>query len=82
VEAQKLGLSKEEFAILNVLRKYVDLDDEKAVIFVKELEKQVSVKMFPGWQRKVKVTNDVEEGVFQTCLTKFRDELGMREPSP
>ncbi len=72
-------MTKEEYAILNVLRKYVDLDDEKVVAFVKGLMKEVNPKMFPGWQRKVKVVNEVEEGVFQTCLARFRDELGMRE---
>jgi hypothetical protein len=78
-EAQKLGLTKEEFAILNVLRKYVDLDDEKVVTFVKGLMKEVKPKVFSGWQRKVKVVNEVEELVFQTCLARFRDDLGMRE---
>jgi len=71
-KAKKLGLSKEEFALLSAVKKYVvRVDDAEVVGFVKELQKNIKSKLFPGWHRKVQVLKDVEREVFDRCFRKF-----------
>jgi hypothetical protein len=41
----------------------------------------VKEKVFPGWQRKVKAVNEVEETIFDECFARFSKELGPRDTS-
>ena len=43
--------------------------------------KKVKEKVFPGWQRKVRAVNEVEETIFDECFACFSKELGPRDRS-
>jgi len=78
---KEMGVSEEEFAVMGAIRKYTDMDDEGLRAFVKEMMKKVKEKVFPGWQRKVKAVNEVEETIFDECFARFWKELGPKDTS-
>jgi type I restriction enzyme R subunit len=78
---REMGVSEEEFAVVEAIRKYTDMDDKSLKAFVKETMKKVKDKVFPGWQRKVKIVNEVEETIFNECFAHFSKELGPRDTS-
>jgi hypothetical protein len=50
--AHKLGISKEEYALLNVAKKYLsNRSDSDLTAFVKELDREIKTMLFPGWWR-------------------------------
>ncbi len=65
--------------MLSSMKKYVDSDDKAAIAFEKDVLSSVKDKIFPGWTRKFKVVNEVDELVFQKCLDKFSKELPLRD---
>jgi hypothetical protein len=47
--AHKLGVSKEEYALLNVAKKYLsNRSDSNLTAFVKELDREIKTMLFPG----------------------------------
>jgi hypothetical protein len=77
--AHKLGISKEEYALLNVAKKYLsNRSDSDLTAFVKELDRKIKTMLFPGWWRKVKMATEVEQTLFDTCFQKFAGDLDMK----
>jgi type I restriction enzyme, R subunit len=80
--AQELGISKEEYALLNVAKKYLsNISDSNLTAFVKELDREIKTKLFPGWWRKVKMGTEVEQAVFDMCFQKFAGDLDIKQLS-
>ncbi len=78
--AHKLGISKEEYALLNVAKKYLsNISDNNLTAFVKELDREIKTMLFPGWWRKVKVGTEVEQAVFDMCFQKFAGDLDIKQ---
>jgi type I restriction enzyme R subunit len=75
-KTKQMGVSDEEFAYLNVAKKFSPEVAEKEMIpFVKDLAKQVKDKAFPGWQKNRSVMKDVEQSVFDACFGKFQSTM-------
>lgn len=67
--AKELGLSKEEFALLNVAEKYVHNESDAVLIaFTKRVADEIKPRLFPGWWRKVQVTTEIEKMLFDACF--------------
>jgi type I restriction enzyme, R subunit len=80
--AKELGISKEEYALLNVAKKYTPNESDAALItFVKRVTSTIKVQLFPGWWRKVKVATEIEQTVFNACFEEFRAQLAIKEIS-
>lgn len=78
-EASKLGLTDEEFALLNVLRKYLTKkDDEELTSFVKTLIQDIKLDIFLGWHKKKKVALSMRKKVLDGCIAKFSPPLSIR----
>lgn len=78
--AHKLGISKEEYALLNVAKKYLsNRSDSDLTAFVKELDREIKTMLFPGWWRKVKMETEVEQTLFDTCFQKFAGDLDTKQ---
>jgi hypothetical protein len=78
--AHKLGISKEEYALLNVGKKYLsNRSDSDLTAFVKELDREIKTMLFPGWWRKVKLGTEVEQTLFDTCFQKFAGDLDTKQ---
>jgi len=74
--AERMGISREELALLNATKKHVEgADDAELIAFVKEVGEEVKGRIFTGWQRKVKVVKEVEEAIFEKCFRKFSSSL-------
>ena len=81
-KAQKLGISKEEYALLNVSKNYLgDRNESDLTTFVKELDREIKPMLFPGWWRKVKMATEVERTLFEMCYRKFESDLDVRQLS-
>lgn len=80
-EAQQKGLSREEFAVFNAVKKYRDIDEKEIIEFTRQTLKHVKGEVFRGWQRKFKVVNEVEKLVFDRCYQRFFKDLGPRDTS-
>ncbi len=83
-KAQKLGISKEEYALLNVFstKNYLsDRDENDLTTFVKELDRKMKPMLFPGWWRKVKMANEVEQTLFEMCYRKFESDIDVKQLS-
>ncbi|MGA2573246.1 MAG: HsdR family type I site-specific deoxyribonuclease [Candidatus Methanomethylicaceae archaeon] len=79
---KKLGATKEEFALLNVVKKHLpSVKETETVGYVKDLRKSLGESLFPGWYKKVKVYNETEEKVFQHNFEKYSTELKTEEIS-
>jgi restriction endonuclease HindI-like protein len=71
-KTKALGVTKEEYALLNVAKKYDSGIAEKDLIpFVKELTNRVKTKTFGGWQKNSAAVKEVESVVFDACFEKF-----------
>ena len=71
-KTKQLGVTKEEYALLNVAKKYDSEIPEKDLIpFVKELTNRVKTKVFGGWQKNSGVVKEVEGVVFDACFERF-----------
>jgi type I restriction enzyme R subunit len=80
-EKSRLGLSDEEYALMQILKKH-DLDiGENESQFVKDILDGVEPETFKGWQSKRKVRQDVEKKFFDACLEQFTGRLEIREIS-
>jgi len=80
--AQELGLSEEEYALLNVDKNYLSNRSENDLAaFVKELDREIKTMLFLGWYRKVRMATEVEQKLFDTCFRKFGDDLDMKQLS-
>ncbi len=78
--AHKLGISKEEYALLNVAKKYLsNRSDSDLTAFVKELDREIKTMLFPGWWREVKMETEVEQTLFDTCFQKFAGDLDTKQ---
>ena len=54
--AQEVGFSKEEYALLNVVKDYLSNRSENDLAaFVKEVDREIKTMLFLGWHRKVKM---------------------------
>jgi len=81
--AQELGLSEEEYALLNVVKNYLSNRSENDLAaFVKELDREIKTMLFLGWYRKVRMATEVEQKLFDTYFRKFGDDLDMKQLSP
>lgn len=80
-EAQKLDLTKEEYAILNTIKKYVTEKNETTIPFIKETTQKIENLRFPGWQKKHQTISDVEEIIFDQCFNKYKKQIGNRDTS-
>lgn len=77
-KATRLGLTREQFALLSVVKKYLPQRDEAELkSFAVELAGSIKPKVFSGWQNKRSVVLEVEEGVLDTCREKFSDSLSL-----
>jgi hypothetical protein len=75
-QTKRMGVTKEEFALFNVTKKYdSELPDQEMITFVKKLVKEVKTKTFQGWQRNRKVVKDVEGSVFDSCYQTFSSRM-------
>jgi type I restriction enzyme R subunit len=75
-QTKRMGISKEEFALLNAAKKYDSkLTEDELISFVKGLAKQVKTKTFTGWQRNPGVVKDVEKSVFDSCYQAFSTRM-------
>ncbi len=75
-KTKQLGVTKEEYAFLNVAKKFSAGASEKDLIeFAKQLSGQVKRKTFAGWQRNPRVMKDVEQSVFDACFERFSDRV-------
>jgi hypothetical protein len=78
--AHKLGISKEEYALLNVAKKYLsNRSDSDLTAFVKELDREIKTMLFAGWWGKVKMGTEVEQTLFDTCFQKFAGDLDTKQ---
>lgn len=77
-KASRLGLTREQFALLNVLKKYLpDRDEDELRSLVVGLVSNIKSKAFPGWQDKRSVVLEIEENVFDACREKFSSSLSL-----
>jgi hypothetical protein len=64
--AQELGLSEEEYVLLNVVKNYLSNRSENDLAaFVKELDREIKTMLFLDWHRKVKMATEENK----SCLT-------------
>jgi type I restriction enzyme R subunit len=81
-KAQKLGISKEGYALLNVSQNHLkNRSESDLTAFVKELDREIKPMLFPGWWRKVKMATEVEQTLFEMCYRKFESDLDVRQLS-
>lgn len=75
-QTKRMGVTKEEFALLNAAKKYDSkLSEDELIAFVKGLAKQVKTIAFPGWQRNPGVVKEVEQSVFDSCYQAFSSRM-------
>jgi len=75
-KARQLGLSDEEYALLNVINKYAPESDEKEnITFIKSWLADVKKDLFARWHEKSSEVRKIEEKVFSECLQKFSKTL-------
>lgn len=74
-QTKRMGVTKEEYALLNAAKKYAQLPEADLISFVKGLTEQVKMKTFRNWQRLPGVVKDVEQTVFNCCYQKFSPNM-------
>jgi hypothetical protein len=75
-KTKQLGVTKEEYAFLNVAKKYdTGLSEKDLISFAQHLAGQVKTKTFTGWQKNPRVMKDVEQKVFDACFERFSERL-------
>ena len=78
-EAKRLGLTDEEFAFLNVLRKYLTKkDDDELVSSVKTLIQDIKPDIFWGWHKSKKQVLSIRKKILDRCIAKFSPALDRR----
>lgn len=78
-KAKEIGLSNEEYAILNIVKNYAKLPDKEVISFIKDSLPVAKKKTFEGWQRKTKAINEVEQDVFDKAYARFSKSLRPRD---
>lgn len=79
-KAERLALSREEYALFEVLRKHIpDISDKESATFVRDLFTELKPEMFPNWQEKKQVVQEIERRVFDKCLNRFVGKTGKRQ---
>jgi len=78
-KARKLNISKREYALLEVLKKYSGIDEEEGAEFVKNLMKKIKPRLFHSWQEKKKVVQEIERVFFDECFNKFSGKIGNKK---
>jgi type I restriction enzyme R subunit len=75
-QTRKMGVTREEFALLAVARKYLPkTSDNDLVTFVRDLLSQTKKELFSGWQKKTGNVREVNQTVFEKCYTRFSGSL-------
>ena len=75
-KAKEIGLTREEHALVNVMKEYeTSLSESQLVSFVRELLKEIKPKLFENWHKKLRVGRNVAEAIFGFCHEKFRGTL-------
>lgn len=78
-EAKRLGLTDEEFAFLNVLRKYLTKKhDEELISSVRALIQDIKPNIFWGWHKSKKQALSIRKKVLDRCIAKFSPPLDTR----
>jgi type I restriction enzyme R subunit len=78
--AKDLGLSREEYALLNVAKKYVPHESDAVLIeFTRQVVTTTKPRLFPGWWRKVTVATEIEKALFDACFEEFRRRLSTKD---
>jgi len=78
-ESERLGITKEEYAYLNVAQKHgTGLGEKELITFVKDLVKELKTRTFPGWQKNRRAVKDVEKDVFDACFEKFSSSIEIK----
>jgi hypothetical protein len=54
-------------------------NDSDLTAFVKELDREITTMLFPGWWRKVKTGAEVEQTLCDTCFQKFAGDLDTKQ---
>lgn len=77
-KASRLGLTHEQFALLNTLQKYLpERGEGELKSFVVDLVGSIKAMVFPGWQDKRSVVLEIEEDIFDSCREKFSSWLSL-----
>lgn len=80
-ETKRLGITEEDYAYLNVAKKY-DTGPEKTLIaFAKDLSKGLKSATFPGWQKNRRAVKDIEKSVFDVCFETFSHTIEIKKLS-
>ncbi len=77
-EAKRLGITKEEHALLTVLKKHTKKEEGELIDFTKDLLKDIKLDLFPGWHRKSKVVQSVQRKVFDKSMKKFYETIDIK----
>ena len=78
-KAKKLNITKREYALLEVLKKYSGINEEEGAEFVKSLMKKIKPRLFHSWQEKKKVVQEIERVFFDECFNKFSGKIGNKK---
>lgn len=78
-EASRLGLTEEEYALLNVLRKYrTKKSDKELISFTKSLIRDIKPSVFKGWNKSRKQALNVRRKILDNCIESFSPPLDMQ----
>jgi len=81
-ETKRMGISHEEYAYINTLKKHESrLAENELVAFSKDLSKEVKTKTFPMWQKNPRAVKEVEQTVFDVCFKRYSDTMDIRKLS-
>ena len=77
-KAKEIGLTREEHALVNVMKEYeTGLSESQLVSFVRELLKEIKPKLFENWHKKLRVGRNVAEAIFGFCHKRFEKTMKM-----
>ena len=78
--AQELSISKEEYAVLNVIKKYLSnrSDSDRPHSSRSWIERSRRCSS-PDWWRKIKMSTGIEQTLFDTCFQKFAGDLDTKQ---
>ncbi len=75
-KTRQMGVTKEEYALLSVVKKHnPNVAEDELISFVKGLLKHVKTKTFSGWQKNRRVVKDIEQSVFDSCFERFSSQV-------
>ena len=82
-KAKKLDVSKEEYALLEVLKKYIPgINEKEGAMFIKPLLGEIKPQLFPSWQGKKDVVlgpHGIEEKIFHRCFDEFSGKIKVEQ---